>query len=108
MNQFFAVNFENSVALVALYWLVVLALAIIATNQILSRYTGIEVPVWLILIWMLPVIGPILTFFYHRQPKITSGKELMWQEFYQQEPHRKYLSEEEQKVEFNKWSRDRE
>lgn len=105
MDHFFIENLGNPVVGFILYAAVSLVLAIIATRQIFNLYTGVEVPAWLIFIWIIPVIGPIVTLVFHRKPQLDSAQKTLWREFHKEQAHRKHLSKEDQQTEFKKWSR---
>ena len=47
---------------------VVVLLPIIATIVVLGRVRGSRLAVWLLVIWFLPIIGPLVAFFRSKEP----------------------------------------
>ena len=55
-------GFEPSKFFVQLaIFIVAVWLAIRATIRAIQAYTGIEVPLWILISWLIPIIGPITT-----------------------------------------------
>ena len=72
MNEITYVTHYNTVAndLVGLLPLVNLVLAIITTVRcVKTGKRGVELVLWLLFIWLVPVIGPIVALFVVRHPK---------------------------------------
>ena len=80
-----------------------LLLAILASIRACKIYDGVELPLWLILIWIIPFVGPILCFLITPTSSEVSEEKKLWQKFYQESPHRKHLNRNEKEEAFKKW-----
>jgi hypothetical protein len=47
---------------------VLILLAIIATVVVIGRVRGTRLAVWLLVIWFIPAVGPIVALFKSREP----------------------------------------
>lgn len=92
------------------YWLIfaVFFLAVIASFRACHLYEGAELPLWLLLIWIVPVMGSILCFLVNPISAEKSEEKKVWQEFLDEMPHRKHLNKDEREQAFEKWLRLRE
>lgn len=46
-----------------LVFIVALSLAVRATRAAVRAYRGIELPLWILFVWLFPVAGPLVTLF---------------------------------------------
>lgn len=79
-------------------------LPIFASIKACKLYDGVELPLWLILIWIVPFAGPILCFSITPTSTEVSKEKKLWQRFYEEAPHRKHLNRSEKFEAFKKWA----
>ncbi|GEM_PF-3013167 len=94
---------EQHILWAVTYGLVLLLLQIFASKRVFSLYSGIEVPTWLLLIWLLPVVGALLCFLYQPEQLQLSEEKQRWKRFLAEEPHRKHLDKSERNRAFQEW-----
>ena len=85
-----------------------LILAVYATAKVIGRYDGVERPVWLLFVWLVPWVGPLISLYcVFQDMKLSDPERKLYQHFLDEAPHHKYLEGEERRKRFNEWRKER-
>ena len=84
-------------------------LSLVASVFVLRKYRGVEVPVWLLVVWVISIVGPVLAILCVCLGRGGEDDEVAdpYRLFLAEDASHKYLSKSERKVLFRRWKEQR-